>query len=371
MTSTALDADLLIVGGGTAGLAVAIYARLAGLSAIVIDPRQGTQDKACGEGLLPSTRLLLDEMGLQIATAMPLRGIRYVAGGQTAEGLFPDGDGVGVRRTVLNAALQERARALGVRFHYTRAGRFEDAGSHVTVAGLCGRWLVGCDGLRSSVRAQLGVAMATSKPHRFGMRRHYRVRDWPPFVEVHWYEGFEVYITPVTADTVNVAVLFGEGRQYAECMAKATAVVARLGEPVNEARGAGPFGRWTTTPRVGNVFLAGDAAGFIDPLTGEGNHLAMAAARELVLCLATEVPQLYPQRWRRLVRGYQVLTHGLLWLGRHKRLRRLIVPVMQHAPVLFRLAFAVLAFRPAEPRLTSPHRPARLAGAAVATPSSL
>jgi len=45
------DADLLVAGGGPVGLAAAIEARLGGMDAIVLEPRAGDIDKACGEGL--------------------------------------------------------------------------------------------------------------------------------------------------------------------------------------------------------------------------------------------------------------------------------------------------------------------------------
>ena len=56
--------DLLIAGGGPAGLATALHARSAGLTAVVVEPRATPIDKACGEGLMPHAASLLDELGV-------------------------------------------------------------------------------------------------------------------------------------------------------------------------------------------------------------------------------------------------------------------------------------------------------------------
>ena len=45
--------DLLVAGGGPAGLATAILGARAGLEAVVVERREGPVDKACGEGLMP------------------------------------------------------------------------------------------------------------------------------------------------------------------------------------------------------------------------------------------------------------------------------------------------------------------------------
>lgn len=47
--------DLLVVGGGPAGLATAIHGAKAGLEVVVVERRSGPIDKACGEGLMPHT----------------------------------------------------------------------------------------------------------------------------------------------------------------------------------------------------------------------------------------------------------------------------------------------------------------------------
>lgn len=71
--------DLLVIGGGPAGLATSLYAAHAGLEAVVVERRTGTLDKACGEGLMPHSLAQLDRLGVE-APGRTLRGISYHAG---------------------------------------------------------------------------------------------------------------------------------------------------------------------------------------------------------------------------------------------------------------------------------------------------
>lgn len=142
--------DLLIAGGGPAGLATAIHGALAGLEVVVVEPRATPIDKACGEGLMPGAVRRLLELGVPVA-GQPFHGIRYVDGvsGRHAEGLFRSGPGLGARRTVLQAALAERAAQLGVRVLRQRVDQVRQDVHHVTAAGLTARYLVAADGLHS------------------------------------------------------------------------------------------------------------------------------------------------------------------------------------------------------------------------------
>nr|BFE80184.1 hypothetical protein GCM10020093_027850 [Planobispora longispora] len=72
--------DVLVAGGGPAGLATAIHAAAAGMEAVVVEPRPGPVDKACGEGLMPTGAAVLRSMGVE-PDGWPLRGIRYLDGG--------------------------------------------------------------------------------------------------------------------------------------------------------------------------------------------------------------------------------------------------------------------------------------------------
>src|SRR6266576_188957 len=122
--------DVLVVGGGPAGLASAIAAARQGLHVEVIDAMKPPIDKACGEGLMPDSLEALAAIGftnldqtLSETENHRLRGIRFI-GDQTStnplttEAAFPQNPGRGIRRTVLHQILLDRAASLGVRFHW-------------------------------------------------------------------------------------------------------------------------------------------------------------------------------------------------------------------------------------------------------------
>ena len=76
--------DLLVVGGGPAGLATAINGAKAGLEVVVVEKRSGAIDKACGEGLMPHTLRHLDRLGVH-PHGKPFRGISYQDGTPTRQ----------------------------------------------------------------------------------------------------------------------------------------------------------------------------------------------------------------------------------------------------------------------------------------------
>ena len=200
--------DLLIAGGGPTGLGAAIMAAQAGLQTTVFEPNEGVIDKACGEGLMPGAVAFLETLGVRPATAHPCGGALHRVR-RAAQGKFPTGPGLGVRRTVLHQALFERAKALGVSFRRERAGTIDQDESMVRVNGLEARYLFAADGLYSSIRKQLGVAQPARYSPRYGLRRHYQQAPWSDFVEVYWTDDAEAYVTPVAPNLIGVAVLFG------------------------------------------------------------------------------------------------------------------------------------------------------------------
>ncbi|MEU8272163.1 FAD-dependent monooxygenase [Sphaerisporangium sp. NPDC049002] len=188
--------DVLVAGGGPAGLATAIHAALAGMEAVVVEPRSAPVDKACGEGLMPTGVAALRSLGAHVE-GWPLRGIRYVDERHRAQAAFREGQGLGVRRTTLHAALAGRAAEVGVKIVQDRVDGVRQHTDSVEAAGMRARWLVAADGLHSPLRGLLGLELPARAPRRYGLRRHYRIAPWSDFVEVHWAARAEAYVTPV------------------------------------------------------------------------------------------------------------------------------------------------------------------------------
>ena len=324
-----IDADLVIVGGGPVGLAAAIEARLAGLSVIVVESRDGAIDKACGEGLMPGALPLLHRLGIDPA-GMPLRGVSYRSATRHADYRFRTGEGRGVRRLTLHTALAERARDLGVQRHRAKVTRVDQDSGGVDVAGLRSRWLFGADGLRSVVRREVGLERAVRNSRRYGLRQHYAIAPWSDLIEVYWTPEVEVYVTPVASDTVGIAVLGRQGltmtlpTELRERLADATATTS--------TRGAGPMRQRATNPSRGRVLLLGDASGYVDAITGEGLRLGFEQAHAAVAAITGGAD--YDASWRRVTRDFRVLTSGLVWVAQSP-LRGAIVPAAVRLPRVY------------------------------------
>jgi len=207
--------DLLVGGGGPAGLATALYAAQAGLEVVVVERRPGVLDKACGEGMMPHTIAHLDRLGVAV-TGRPLRGITYLDADRRVDAPFRAGVGRGVRRTVLHAAMSDAVRAAGVKFVQGDVGELTQDAESVRAGQFRARYLAAADGLHSPIRKAMGLAKPHSGPRRWGIRRHIQVAPWTDSVEVHWASGAEAYVTPVADDCVGIAIL-SSGRGGFDC----------------------------------------------------------------------------------------------------------------------------------------------------------
>lgn len=330
--------DLLVAGGGPAGLATAGYAARAGLEVVVVEHRRGPIDKACGEGLMPHSLAHLDRLGVR-TQGRSFYGIRYLDGRCTAEARFAHGPGRGVRRTVLHAALSEAAAAAGARMVHGEVGEITQDAISVSAAGLRARYLAAADGLHSPIRRALGLHAPEAGRRRWGIRRHVQIAPWSDCVEVYWAHGdqaAEAYVTPVGEDCVGVAILKSTRGGFDEHLQQFPALMGRLhGLPHGPDRAAGPLRQKVRGRRAGRVLLVGDAAGYVDALTGEGMGLAFGAAELLVNCVRTDRPQDYDRQWRSLTRRYRLLTAGLLHATGIRPVRAAVTPVSAALPGVF------------------------------------
>lgn len=335
--------DLLVAGGGPAGLATALYGVRAGLEVAVVERRAGVLDKACGEGMMPHTVAHLERLGID-PDGRPLRGIRYVAGRHRVEATFRAGKGRGVRRTVLHAALLDAAHLAGVRFVTGSVGDVAQDGESVRACGLRARYLAAADGLHSPIRRNLGLDRPSVGPRRWGIRRHIEMPAWTDSVEVHWASGGEAYVTPVGDDCVGVAVLSSSKGGFDAKFADFPELRDRVAGFANGPdRAAGPLRQRVSNRTAGRVMLVGDAAGYIDALTGEGMGLALGAAELLIDSIVTGTVDDYDRRWRQLTRRYRFLTAALVRAGTLSPVRRRIVPAAAALPAVFETVVNQLA----------------------------
>lgn len=343
-------ADVAIVGGGPAGLAAAIALRQAGVDVLVVDAQEPPIDKSCGEGLMPDSRNLLSQLGIELTSleGAPFSGIRFLDAYSSANAKFPKSEGIGVRRLVLHRLLKDRAAALGVRMRWKTRVELRPAETPMLdgEALHCG-YLVGADGEASRTRAWAGLNTGTLHSRRFGFRAHFKLANnsdigahlCASHVEVHWGDEGQAYVTPIAERKVCVAVVSRSHKP--EIFAKVVDGLPVLRESLSQATQLTPQrGAVTTTSsfcRVtrGNLALIGDASGSADAITGEG--LAMSFRQALLLRDAIVEGSLerYQAQHADILRPPQQMARVLLLMDRHAMLRRHVLKAFMARPDLF------------------------------------
>ncbi len=334
--------DLLVAGAGPAGLATAIHAARAGLQVTVVERRPGPIDKACGEGLMPHTLRHLDTLGIS-PHGKPFRGVTYLDRTHRVEARFPHGAGRGVRRTVLSEALHDAAASTGVRIVQGDIRDVEQDANSVRCSGFQARYLAAADGLHSPIRRQLGLDRPSDRGRRWGIRRHFQIAPWSDTVEVYWAAHTEAYVTPVSDDCVGVAILTSRQGRFEDHVREFPELANRLTTAQHgPARAAGPLRQRASSQHRGRTMLVGDAAGYVDALTGEGLGIAFGGAGILVDAVLADDPADYTRQWRRMSRRYRLMTAALLTAS-NSPARSMIVPAAATLPGVFTQAVKLLA----------------------------
>ena len=355
--------DVLIAGAGPAGSALAAALARGGASVLLVESAVHPRPKTCAEYASP--RIVEELAGLGVAdswmgAAVPLRGTNLYAGGRSTQIRYADGKGPrdawGVDRRSFDARLAEHAVGMGaVLRERARLVSLICEGRTVRGATLrdqaTGRdeivsaaWTVGADGTRSNVSRLVGVDRPVRFPRRLGLVAHYSgVAGLTDHGEMHVGRGYYLGLAPTPGGELNVGMALSMGTPGQTANARFDAAIAGLpavarrlahSERLTSIRGAAPIGHRVSSAAGPGWLLVGDAAGFVDPFTGEGIHRALRSARAAAdaILAGGDVAAAYREQRRRAFAAKTALS----WL----------VQGFLAAPPLLERAVARLSSRP-------------------------
>ena len=330
-----LRCDLLVIGAGPAGSALAAAAAQRGLEVILVEASRHPRPKACAEYASPRIVEELGRIGLApdawSPAAVPLEGMRLFIDGTASDLRYADAAGArsawGLDRLAFDALLAAHAAASGARLpEETRVVALLRDGRRVTGAELHGpdgdlrvaaHWVVGADGARSRTARLLGVERPLRFPRRLGLVAHYSgVDELRHGGEMHVGRGLYIGLAPTPNGELNVgmALPMTGGRaedRFEAAIASLPRVARRLqhARRLTPIRGAAPIGHRVSDVAGSGWMLIGDAAGFVDPFTGEGIFRALRSARAAADALTARDPaEAYRTARRRAFSAKDALT---------------------------------------------------------------
>lgn len=304
--------DVLIAGAGPAGCMAAVVLARTGARVLVVDRARFPRHKLCGDTLNPGALALLAHVGLGAVadTGVPLDGM-MVTGPSGARIIGDYGEGVAGRalpRAVLDARLVDEAVRAGAQ---VREGvrvvepLYDESGPRTQVRGAVldveGRRVripalvtIAADGRRSALGLATGLLQHPPRPRRWAVGAYYAdVAALQSRGEMHIRQGHYLGIAPLPDGIANVCFVSAlrEGFDAPEALlSRAIASDRQLRERFASARRVsavtvvGPLAVDASAAGMPGLLLAGDAAGFVDPMTGDGMRLALHGGK-----LAAEV----------------------------------------------------------------------------------
>ena len=306
-TTPSAHAEVVIVGAGVSGLALAVALGRLGIEVCLVDKAPLPRDKVCGEGVMPLGLRGLSALGIDLGglPGADFDGLDYLARtpwGIRRHGLrFPPGvTGRGLRRTRLVEALEHAALAYpGVRVERDEVRGVEWQGARVVAlrgqrATYRARVFVAADGVNSRLARWCG-AEPRRYGERMGLRRHFRLPPGalPARVQVGLLGRYDLYLTPVAPDELLATTLTGRAG-YREIAGDYEGFLRSgpYAQLFAGAQPASPLLAWyhplfhARHYVAGGVFFAGDAGGGIDPCLGMGMSLGLETARAAGACIA-------------------------------------------------------------------------------------
>jgi flavin-dependent dehydrogenase len=308
--------DVVIAGAGPAGSLAALLLARRGARVTIVDRARFPRSKLCGDTLNPGAVALLarhvplDDLA---AASLAIDGMRLTGPRQTeVRGAYGAGvHGLSVTRQVFDGWLLERAVAAGARLleDTTVIGPTVDRRGIVVgvlirrASGLAtehqAHVTIGADGRRS--RLAMGrLSRLAPSPRRWAIGGYYdSVDGLDRMGEMHIRAGHYVGVAPVPGGLANACLVrpLARGEPWPDPGAVLDRYVTtdpllgprfRSARRVTPARVLGPMAVETPVPGCAGLLLAGDAAGFIDPMTGDGIRLALSGA-ELAAAVTADV----------------------------------------------------------------------------------
>lgn len=301
--------DVIVVGAGPAGSIAAMLLARAGARVRLIDRETFPRAKLCGDTVNPGTLAILrrlrasagvEERGLRI-DGMVVTGERGIA----IEGRYPHGlHGRALLRRELDWQLLQQAVDAGAMFEPGVAvrGPLVEANGTRRVTGvvldgrraerrLTARVTIAADGRRSTIAFGLGLARHPARPRRWAVGAYYQnVAGSTTFGEMHVRRGRYIGVAPLPGGLTNVCLV--QPSQPADASLRDPAALLRdvlahdllLCERFASARAIaapvvlGPLAVDHVDASLDGLLLAGDASGFVDPMTGDGLRFAVRGA---------------------------------------------------------------------------------------------
>ena len=321
--------DCLIVGAGPAGSIAALVLARAGARVRLIDRAAFPRDKLCGDTVNPGTLALLARLGVAASVeqrGLPVAGMQITGvHGVAVDATYPPPLlGRAIVRRELDWLLLQHAIAAGCEFEprlTVRAAVIDStrgepavAGVRLTARELRARVTIAADGRRSTLAFELGLARHPPRPRRWAIGAYVESPHAGAAIagEMHIRPGRYLGVAPVAGGLTNIC-LVKPSRPGDADLYDPTALLRReiAADPLLRDRfGAarlvappvvlGPLAVDAASRGIDGLVLAGDAAGFVDPMTGDGLRFAVQGG-ELAARAALEA-----------------LEHG--WRGVHARL---------------------------------------------------
>jgi flavin-dependent dehydrogenase len=389
--------DVAVIGAGPSGAFAAYHLARRGAAVLLIDRATFPRPKVCGCCLSPAAQTMLARAGLgNLPTdcgAVPLTTLRLAAGGRQAR--LPLLGWVALSRERFDAALVDAACRAGATFlpgtHARLGGVGDDARACVLRRGgeeaeVAAALVLAADGLGGQLLSRAALVPVCISPRSrvgAGVTMTDAASDYAPH-SVFMACGTSGYVGLVRLEDrrLNVAAAF-DSAFLRDCGCPGTAaarVLAEVGWPMPRGltdapwRGTPALTRSAEHPAAPRVLALGDAAGYVEPFTGEGIAWALGAA-EAVVPLALQGWDAGSAdawtAWHRRGSRHQRLIRAVAWVVRRPQLVRAAVGLIARFPDLAgRIVARLFTPTPATlPPLPSPARtpaPRTAAGRRVA-----